>query len=96
MHSCEVATHQIKITFTPVIKNEYFTMLERRHCARVNIKVWINFDGQSRWFPSRSKLAAMLDSYGYEIIDHSIFEHWSYSKLGEPDNFHYCICSPRA
>ena len=58
--------------------------------------VWINYDGQSRWFPSKSKLAAMLDSYGYEIIDHSIFEHWSYSKLGEPDNFHYCICSPRA
>ena len=58
--------------------------------------VWINYDGQSRWFPSKSKLASMLDSYGYEIIDHSIFEHWSYSKLGEPDNFHYCICSPRA
>ena len=58
--------------------------------------VWINYDGQSRWFPSRSKLAAMLDRYGYELIHHSIHEHWSYSKLGEPDNFHYCICSPRA
>lgn len=56
--------------------------------------VWINLDGQSRWFPSLSKLRSMIASLGYDMVSHTQHEHWSYSEVGEPDMFHYCICTP--
>ncbi|MBA2661933.1 MAG: class I SAM-dependent methyltransferase [Bradymonadaceae bacterium] len=58
--------------------------------------VWINYDGQSRWFPSRTSLAAMIDRHGFEILLHEWHEHWGYSEHGKRDLFHYVICSPRA
>lgn len=57
--------------------------------------VWINWDGQSRWFPSREALAGQLDRAGYEIRFHEQHEHWGYSELGKRDVFHYVLCSPR-
>lgn len=58
--------------------------------------VWINFDGQSRWFPSNRAVAAMVDSHGFELFLHDRHEHWSYSELGKRDVFHYVLCTPRA
>ncbi|MBI3180976.1 MAG: class I SAM-dependent methyltransferase [Myxococcales bacterium] len=57
--------------------------------------VWINWDGQSRWFPTRGALAHQLDEAGYEIRFHELHDHWGYSELGRRDVFHYVLCSPR-
>lgn len=57
--------------------------------------VWVNLDGQSRWFPSLNTLNKMVDDYGFELLEHTMHQHWSYSELGKPDNFHYVICTPR-
>jgi SAM-dependent methyltransferase len=58
--------------------------------------VWINWDGQSRWFPSREALARQLDRAGFEIRFHELQAHWGYSEKGKKDVFHYVLCSPRA
>jgi len=58
--------------------------------------VWINPDGQSRWFPSKAALARELDAAGFEIRFHDLHNHWGYSEKGKRDTFHYVICSPRA
>ncbi|NUN16107.1 MAG: class I SAM-dependent methyltransferase [Myxococcales bacterium] len=57
--------------------------------------VWINHDGQSRWFPARSALVTMVDRLGFELLTHEWHEHWGYSEKGRRDNFHYVICTPR-
>ena len=57
--------------------------------------VWINCDGQSRWFPSREAIVALTDRMGFELRLHEWYEHWGYSEEGEKDLFHYVICSPR-
>ena len=57
--------------------------------------VWVNRDGQSRWFPSREALASQLDRAGFEIRFHEMHEHWGYSELGKKDVFHFVLCSPR-
>ncbi len=57
--------------------------------------VWVNLDGQSRWFPSKAALADMIVRHGYEIRFHQLHDHWSYSERGERDVFHYVVCSPR-
>lgn len=57
--------------------------------------VWINLDGQSRWFPSKSALSDMIVRHAYEIRLHQLHDHWSYSERGERDVFHYVVCSPR-
>lgn len=58
--------------------------------------VWINPDGQSRWFPTKQALARELDAAGFEIRFHALHDHWGYSEKGKRDTFHYVICSPRA
>lgn len=57
--------------------------------------VWINWDGQSRWFPSQEALARQLDRAGFEIRFHELHAHWGYSEKGKKDVFHYVLCSPR-
>lgn len=57
--------------------------------------VWVNHDGQSRWFPSRTSLYSMVDSLGFEVRMHQWYEHWGYSERGELDLFHYMIITPR-
>ena len=57
--------------------------------------VWVNRDGQSRWFPSKPALARLLDRFGYEVRVHELHDHWGYSEEGRRDVFHYVICSPR-
>jgi SAM-dependent methyltransferase len=58
--------------------------------------VWVNWDGQSRWFPSREALDRQLDRAGFEIRFHELHAHWGYSEKGKKDVFHYVLCSPRA
>lgn len=58
--------------------------------------VWVNWDGQSRWFPSRDALDRLLDRAGFELRFHEEHAHWGYSELGKRDVFHYVLCSPRA
>jgi SAM-dependent methyltransferase len=57
--------------------------------------VWVNWDGQSRWFPSREALGRQLDRAGFEIRFHELHAHWGYSEKGKRDVFHYVLCSPR-
>ena len=57
--------------------------------------VWVNRDGQSRWFPSRDALDAQLDRAGFEVRFHEMHEHWGYSEAGKKDVFHFVLCSPR-
>jgi hypothetical protein len=57
--------------------------------------VWINWDGQSRWFPSREALVRQLDRAGFELRFHELHDHWGYSEHGKRDVFHYVLCSPR-
>jgi SAM-dependent methyltransferase len=57
--------------------------------------VWVNWDGQSRWFPSREALDRQLDRAGFEIRFHEQHDHWGYSEAGKRDVFHYVLCSPR-
>jgi SAM-dependent methyltransferase len=57
--------------------------------------VWVNWDGQSRWFPSREALVRQLDRAGFEIRFHELHDHWGYSEAGKRDVFHYVLCSPR-
>jgi hypothetical protein len=57
--------------------------------------VWINWDGQSRWFPSREALDRQLDRAGFEVRFHEQHAHWGYSEVGKKDVFHYVLCSPR-
>jgi SAM-dependent methyltransferase len=57
--------------------------------------VWVNWDGQSRWFPAREALQRQLDRAGFEIFFHELHEHWSYSERGKRDVFHYVLCAPR-
>jgi SAM-dependent methyltransferase len=57
--------------------------------------VWINWDGQSRWFPGQEALARQLDRAGFEIRFHELHAHWGYSEKGKKDVFHYVLCSPR-
>ncbi len=57
--------------------------------------VWINWDGQSRWFPSQEALDRQLDRAGFEIRFHELHAHWGYSEQGKKDVFHYVLCSPR-
>lgn len=58
--------------------------------------VWVNWDGQSRWFPSREALDRQLDRAGFELRFHEQHAHWGYSEKGRKDVFHYVLCSPRA
>lgn len=58
--------------------------------------VWINPDGQSRWFPTRQALAKELDAAGFEVRFHELHHHWGYSEKGKRDTFHYVVCTPRA
>jgi SAM-dependent methyltransferase len=58
--------------------------------------VWVNWDGQSRWFPSRDALVRQLDRAGFEVRFHELHDHWGYSELGKRDVFHYVLLSPRA
>lgn len=58
--------------------------------------VWVNWDGQSRWFPSREALRRQLDRAGYELFFHELHDHWGYSERGQRDVFHYVLASPRA
>lgn len=57
--------------------------------------VWINWDGNSRWFPNRQALQRQLDQAGFEIRFHELHDHWGYSEHGKRDVFHYVLCSPR-
>jgi SAM-dependent methyltransferase len=57
--------------------------------------VWINWDGQSRWFPSQEALGRQLDRAGFEVRFHELHAHWGYSEQGKRDVFHYVLCSPR-
>lgn len=57
--------------------------------------VWINWDGQSRWFPSKTALVRELDRAGFEVRFHELHDHWNYSEMGKRDVFHYVLCSPR-
>ncbi len=57
--------------------------------------VWVNWDGQSRWFPSREALDRQLDRAGFEVRFHELQAHWGYSENGKKDVFHYVLCSPR-
>jgi SAM-dependent methyltransferase len=57
--------------------------------------VWINWDGQSRWFPTQEALARQLDRAGFEVRFHEPHAHWGYSERGKKDVFHYVLCSPR-
>jgi SAM-dependent methyltransferase len=57
--------------------------------------VWVNWDGQSRWFPSREALDRQLDRAGFEVRFHELHAHWGYSEKGRRDVFHYVLCSPR-
>jgi hypothetical protein len=56
----------------------------------------VNWDGQSRWFPSREALGRQLDRAGFEIRFHELQAHWGYSEKGKRDVFHYVLCSPRS
>jgi SAM-dependent methyltransferase len=58
--------------------------------------VWVNWDGQSRWFPSRDALDRQLDRAGFEVRFHELHAHWGYSEKGKKDVFHYVLCSPRS
>jgi SAM-dependent methyltransferase len=58
--------------------------------------VWINPDGQSRWFPTKQALARELDAAGFEVRFHDLHNHWGYSEKGKRDAFHYLVCTPRA
>jgi len=58
--------------------------------------VWINPDGQSRWFPTKQALARELDAAGFEVRTHQLHDHWGYSEKGKRDTFHYVVCTPRA
>lgn len=58
--------------------------------------VWVNGDGQSRWFPGREALVRQLDRAGFEVRFHELHDHWGYSELGKRDVFHYVLCSPRS
>jgi SAM-dependent methyltransferase len=58
--------------------------------------VWVNWDGQSRWFPSQDALDRQLDRGGFEVRFHELHAHWGYSEKGKKDVFHYVLCSPRA
>jgi hypothetical protein len=58
--------------------------------------VWVNWDGQSRWFPSREALCRQLDRAGFEVRFHEPHAHWGYSEKGKKDVFHYVLCSPRS
>src|SRR5512138_2156482 len=57
--------------------------------------VWINWDGQSRWFPSEEALRRQLDRAGFEVRFHQLQAHWGYSEKGKRDVFHYVLASPR-
>ena len=57
--------------------------------------VWINWDGQSRWFPSEEALRRQLDRAGFEVRFHQLHAHWGYSEKGKRDVFHYVLASPR-
>ena len=57
--------------------------------------VWVNWDGQSRWFPSQDALDRQLDRAGFELRFHEMHAHWGYSEKGKRDVFHYVLCSPR-
>ncbi|MFL5363436.1 MAG: methyltransferase domain-containing protein, partial [Myxococcales bacterium] len=57
--------------------------------------VWVNWDGQSRWFPSREALVRQLDRAGFEVRFHELHDHWGYSELGKRDVFHYVLLTPR-
>jgi hypothetical protein len=57
--------------------------------------VWINLDGQSRWFPSKDAVRRMVDGHRFELLVHEWHEHWGYSEVGKADRFHYVICTPR-
>ncbi|HEX9051477.1 MAG TPA: class I SAM-dependent methyltransferase [Anaeromyxobacter sp.] len=57
--------------------------------------VWINWDGQSRWFPSEDALRRQLDRAGFEVRRHELHAHWGYSEKGKRDVFHYVLASPR-
>jgi SAM-dependent methyltransferase len=57
--------------------------------------VWVNWDGQSRWFPSQDALRRQLDRAGFEVRFHELHAHWGYSEKGKKDVFHYVLCSPR-
>lgn len=58
--------------------------------------VWINWDGQSRWFPSKRAIVKALDQASFEVRFHELAPHWGYSEYGKRDVFHWLLCSPRA
>jgi SAM-dependent methyltransferase len=53
--------------------------------------VWINWDGQSRWFPSVRAVDKLLERHGYAPAFHETHEHWGYSERGRRDLFHYVL-----
>jgi SAM-dependent methyltransferase len=53
--------------------------------------VWINLDGQSRWFPSVKALDELMDRHGFATKLHELHEHWGYSEAGKKDLFHYVL-----
>ena len=55
--------------------------------------VWINHDGQSRWFPSVAALDELLEKHRFALKFHEIHEHWGYSERGKRDLFHYVLCA---
>ncbi len=55
--------------------------------------VWINHDGQSRWFPSVAALDDLLEAHHFALKFHEIHDHWGYSERGKRDLFHYVLCA---
>jgi Methyltransferase domain len=53
--------------------------------------VWINLDGQSRWFPSVRAIDALMDRHGFALKLHELHEHWGYSETAKRDVFHYVL-----
>ena len=53
--------------------------------------VWINLDGQSRWFPSVRAIDALLDRHGFALKLHELHEHWGYSETAKRAVFHYVL-----
>ena len=55
--------------------------------------VWINHDGQSRWFPGVAALDDLLEKHRFSPKFHEIHDHWGYSERGKRDLFHYVLCA---
>ena len=55
--------------------------------------VWINFDGQSRWFPSVRAIDALVDRHRFALQDATNYTVcWSCGGARRRDLFHYVLC----